>query len=99
MYVTFNDYFKSDDDPEKIINDHLDHHAKSEFANDLYSCERFEFLPAVIPRDGDDVTIWLKPSGRDTMKHALSDLVTVLDAGDAIDWSKIPRDCGGTLHG
>ena len=105
MYVTFIEYFNEDDynedDVRRIINDHLDHHENSEFADDLYLCRPLDFTNITINEDDDTVTIWLRQSGRDTMGESLNDLITVLDAVDCIDWSKIPCTTHrhGELHG
>ena len=105
MYVTFIDYFLEREMPVmndarknyvgEFINNSFEHHLNSEFAYDLWGERPFDF--EVIHVDSDLITIWLKQSGRDRMVETMDDLMTVLDARECVDWSKIPRDCGGTL--
>lgn len=104
MYITFIDYFLEREMPvmtdarknyvDQFIYDSFNGHANSEFAGELYS--RDPLCCAMVCDGGDDITVWLYQSGRDTMKHAMDDLMACLDARDCVDWSRIPIDCGGT---
>ena len=97
MYVTFIDYFTVDQlsNVRQIIDDHLTHDVGLE--EDLFSFDKLDFDVISSEAADDDngstnVTVWLRQTGRRKMSDAIDDLTACLDAGDCIDWSKIPRE-------
>lgn len=81
MKINLTSYFFDDDDPRAFINDSYKIALSDDQADffDMSSREPFDFT---VIREGEDIIIDLKQSGRCDTETAVSDLIWLLDAGD-----------------